>query len=150
MEHLSFNTAIAAQMALRNTVQAAVRADKLSAAVWRETLRVMLLLMAPVAPHISEELWSRLGFAYSIHQQAFPAYDAAKAAEDVTTLVVMRNGKPIDRIEVAIDIGEDEAKEIALASGGAQRVLDGKQPKRVIFIAGRGAQNVEPKVNIVI
>ena len=150
LENLSFNTAIAAQMALRNTVQAAVRDGKLSAAVWRETMRVMLLLMAPVAPHISEELWSRLGFAYSIHQQAFPAYDAAKAAEDVTTLVVMRNGKPIDRIEVAIDIGEDEAKEIALASGGAQRVLDGKQPKRVIFIAGRGAQNVEPKVNIVI
>ncbi len=150
MENLSFNTAIAAQMALRNTVQAAVRADKLSAAVWRETLRVMLLLMAPVAPHISEELWSRMGFEYSIHQQAFPEYNAAKAAEDVTTLVVMRNGKPIDRIEVAINISEDEAKELALASNGAKRVLDGNQPKRVIFIAGRGAQNVEPKVNIVL
>ncbi len=99
---------------------------------------------------MSEELWAKMGFAYSIHQQAWAEYDAAKAAEDVTTLVVMRNGKPIDRIEVVVNIGEDEAKEIALASDGAQRVLDGKQPKRVIFIAGRGAQNVEPKVNIVI
>ena len=68
----------------------------------------------------------------------------------MTTLVVMKNGKPIDRIEVSVDISEDEAKALALASGGAKRVLNGNQPKRVIFIAGRGANNVEPKVNIVV
>ncbi len=150
LENFSFNTAIAAQMSLKNTVQAAVRDGKLSADGLREALRNMLLLMAPVVPHIAEELWSRMGFEYSIHQQAWAVYDAAKAAEDVTTLVVMKNGKPIDRIEVAIDISEDEAKQIALASDGAKRVLNGDAPKRVIFIAGRGAQNVEPKVNIVI
>ena len=68
----------------------------------------------------------------------------------MTTLVVMKNGKPIDRIEVSVDISEDEAKSLALASDGAKRVLNGDAPKRVIYIAGRGANNVEPKVNIVI
>jgi leucyl-tRNA synthetase len=110
----------------------------------------MLLLMAPVTPHIAEELWAKMGFGYSIHQQAWPAYDEAKAAEDVTTLVVMKNGKPIDRIEVSVNISEEEAKTVALASDGARRVLNGDEPKRVIFIAGRGGNNVEPKVNIVV
>ncbi|MBI1257213.1 MAG: leucine--tRNA ligase [Chloroflexi bacterium] len=150
LESLSFNTAIAAQMVLKNDVQAAVREGKLGAAVWQEAIRTMLLLMAPITPHIAEELWAQIGGAYSIHQQSWPEYDAAKAAEDVTTLVVMKNGKPIDRIEVSVSISEDEAKSLALASDGAKRVLNGDAPKRVIFIAGRGASNVEPKVNIVI
>jgi leucyl-tRNA synthetase len=150
MENFSFNTAIAAQMILKNEVQAAVRAGKLSAEAWTEAIRSMLLLMAPVTPHIAEELWAKMGFGYSIHQQAWPAYDEAKAAEDVTTLVVMKNGKPIDRIEVSVNISEEEAKTVALASDGARRVLNGDEPKRVIFIAGRGGNNVEPKVNIVV
>ena len=150
LETFSFNTAIAAQMVLKNEVQATVRDGKLGAETWREAIRAMLLLIAPVTPHIAEELWSQIGGAYSIHQQSWPAYDAAKAAEDVTTLVVMKNGKPIDRIEVPVEISEDEAKSLALASGGAQRALNGGKPKRVIFIAGRGASSVEPKVNIVI
>ncbi len=136
IENFSFNTAVSAQMTLKNAVQDAFRADQLSAASWREAMRNMLLLMAPVTPHIAEELWSRLGFGYSIHLQDWPEYDAAKAAEDVTTLVVMQNGKPIDRIEVPVDISEDEAKSLALASEGAQRVLNGDSPKRVIFVAG--------------
>ncbi len=150
LESFSFNTAIAAQMMLKNEVQVALRDGKLGADAWREAVRVMLLLMAPVTPHIAEELWSRIGGEYSIHQQSWPAYDEAKAAEDVTTLVVMKNGKPIDRIEVSVSISEDEAKAKALSSDGAQRVLNGSQPKRVIYIAGRGANNVEPKVNIVV
>lgn len=150
LESFSFNTAIAAQMILKNEVQAAVRAGKLGAQAWTEAIRSMLLLMAPVTPHIAEELWAKMGFSYSIHQQAWPAYDEAKAAEDVTTLVVMKNGKPIDRIEVSVNISEEEAKTVALASDGARRVLNGDAPKRVIFIAGRGGNNVEPKVNIVV
>ncbi|MEP7294276.1 MAG: class I tRNA ligase family protein, partial [Chloroflexota bacterium] len=150
LENFSFNTAIAAQMVLKNEVQAAMRAGKIGAEAWTEAIRSMLLLMAPVTPHIAEELWARAGFGYSIHQQNWPAYDEAKAAEEVTTLVVMKNGKPIDRIEVSVSIGEEEAKSLALASEGARRVLNGSVPTRVIFIAGRGGNNVEPKVNIVI
>jgi leucyl-tRNA synthetase len=148
LEQFSFNTAIAALMTLKNDLRALLRDGALGGATWHEAMRDMLLLMAPITPHIAEELWSRLGLPYSIHQQAWPEFDAAKAAEDEITLVVMRNGKPVDRVQVAAGIGEDEAKTAALASAGAQRALNGNEPKRVIFIAGHGT--VEPKVNIVL
>jgi leucyl-tRNA synthetase len=148
IEAFSFNTAVAALMTLRNDLRAAIREGKIGAEAWREAVKTMLLLMAPITPHIAEELWARLGLPYSIHQQDWPQYDAEKAAEEVTTLVVMKNGKPIDRVQVPVGIGEEEAKRLALESGGARRVLNGNQPKKLIFIAGRG--NVEPKINIVI
>jgi leucyl-tRNA synthetase len=148
LDNFSFNTAIASLMALRNDLRAAIRDGKIGGDMWRETMNTMLRLMAPFAPHVSEELWARLGFGYSIHLQNWPEYNEAKAAEDTVTLVVMKNGKPVDRISVPADIDEDSAKQLALESGGARRILNGDQPKRVIFIAGR--QGVEPKVNIVI
>ncbi len=66
------------------------------APAWQEAVDHVLLLSAPVVPHIAEELWARRGRPYSIHQQAWPAYDAAAAAEDVITLVVQVNGKVRD------------------------------------------------------
>ncbi|NDJ63231.1 MAG: class I tRNA ligase family protein, partial [Chloroflexi bacterium] len=151
MEAFSFNTAVAALMEFKNDVRAAVRAQQIGAALWREVMQSMMLMMAPITPHMAEELWERLGGAYSVHQQLWPAYDAEKAADDTTTLVVMRNGKPIDRIEVPVDIDGDEARRLALESNGAKRVLNGSQPKKVIYIAGRagGGKGGEPKVNIV-
>ena len=148
MEAFSFNTAVAALMTLKNDLRAAFREGKVGAEVWSNALKNMLLLMAPITPHVAEELWARLGKPYSIHQQLWPAFDEAKAAEEVTTLVVMKNGKPIDRISVPVGIEEDEAKRLALESKGASRILNGDQPKKIIFIAGRG--NIEPKINIVI
>lgn len=147
-EDFSFNTAIAALMTLKNDLRALLRDGQLGGEVWASTMRDMLLMMAPITPHITEELWARLGLPYSIHQQAWPAYDAALAAEDEVTLVVMKNGKPIDRVQVAAGVSEDEARAAALASAGAVRALNGGQPKRVIFIAGHGT--LEPKVNIVV
>jgi leucyl-tRNA synthetase len=148
LEQFSFNTAIAGLMTLRNDMQAALREGQIGAATWREALETKLLLMAPFTPFISEELWARLGHTGSIHTALWPAYDADKAASDTVTLVVMRNGKPIDRVEVPADVDEETAKQVALASSGAQRVLNGEAPKRLIYVGGRNGQ--EPKVNIVI
>lgn len=148
LENFSFNTSIAALMALRNELKTATREGKLSAEAWREAMRHTLLLSAPFVPHVSEQLWEVLGFGYSIHQQSWPAYDEAKAAEDEVELVIMRNGKPVDRISVPAQIGEEEAKKLALESKGGQRILNGGTAQRVIFIPGRGGQ--EPKVNIVV
>ncbi|MCK6578914.1 MAG: leucine--tRNA ligase [Anaerolineae bacterium] len=150
LEAFNFNKAIAELMTLKNDLRAAVRAAKISHGVFHEAAKNMLLMMAPFTPHIAEELWVYIGEAYSIHQQAYPTVDPAKAAEETTTLVVMKNGKPIDRVEVAVGIGEEDAKAAALASAGAQRALGGGAPRRVVFIPGRGDQNVEPKVNIVV
>ncbi len=148
LEKFSFHTAIAALMELRNDLRQAIREGKLSAEAWRETIRGMLLLMAPFVPHISEELWARLGFPYSIHTQAFPVDDAATAARAMETRVIMKNGKPVDRIEIPADTDEENAKRLALESKGARRILNGDQAKRVIYVAGRQGQ--EPKVNIVV
>jgi leucyl-tRNA synthetase len=148
IEAFSFNTAVAALMTLKNDLRAAFRESKVGADAWSEAVKSLLLLMAPITPHVAEELWARLGLPYSIHQQDWPRYDAEKAAEEVTTLVVMKNGKPIDRVQVPVGIGEEEAKRLALESSGARRILNGDQPKKLIFIAGRG--NIEPKINIVI
>ncbi len=152
LENFSFNTAVAALMTLKNELRPLAREGKLTGEAWGEAMRDMLLLMAPITPHITEELWAALGLPYSIHQQLWPEYDADKAAETMTTLVVMKNGKPIDRVAVPVGIGEADAKAAALASEGAKRVLNSSQPQRVIFIPGRagGAAGAEPKVNIVL
>lgn len=148
LETFSFNTPIAALMTLRNDLRAAVRAGGLGEAAWRDALRQMLLMMAPITPHIAEELWARLGFGYSIHQQAFPQYDADKARSETTQLVIMKNGKPVGHIEVSADIGEGDAQTAALESEFAARILNGSTPKKIIFVAGRNG--MEPKVNIVV
>jgi leucyl-tRNA synthetase len=147
-ERFSFNTAISALMELRNDLRGALRDEALSAQAWEATVDAMLRLMAPIVPHITEELWARLGRPFSIHQQPWPVYDAEVAAEDTVTLVVMINGKPRDRVDVPAGIGQAEAEAAALATEGAQRALNGGSPRKVIFIAAHKGQ--EPKVNIVV
>ncbi len=142
LEGFTFNTSIAALMELKNTLQDARKTPAVNSEAWDEARHVYLRLMAPFAPHMAEELWETNGYGYSVHQQAWPEYDEAIAAEDMITLVVQINGKVRDRVEVPADIGEDEAKEKALATEGAQRHLDGKEPRKVIYIAGRGMVNI--------
>ncbi len=148
MEKFSFNTAVAALMALRNELRAALREGGVSADAWHRVMNAMLRLMAPITPHIAEELWEQLGYGYSVHQQSWPEYDPEKARENTVDLVVMINGKPRETIAVPVDVDKDKAEELALASDVVQRALNGGQPGRVIFIPGRKGQ--EPKVNIVI
>jgi leucyl-tRNA synthetase len=148
LENFSFNTSIAGLMALRNELKAATREQKLGAASWSETVQVMLRLMAPFTPHIAEELWAQQGQGFSIHQQLWPVYDAALAAEDVVTLVFLVNGKVRDREEVPAAITQDEAYALALERPAIQKQLNGTTPKKVIFIPGRADQG--PKINLVI
>jgi leucyl-tRNA synthetase len=90
-------------------------------------------MLAPVAPHIAEELWTnQLGKPYSIHQQRWPAVDEEAAKEDVIELPVQVNGKVRDRIIVPAEASEEEIKSAALASPLIQKYLDGKEPKKVI------------------
>jgi leucyl-tRNA synthetase len=140
-------------MTLRNDLKAAIKAGKISEAAWLNAVRVNVLLMAPIAPHVSEELWAMMGQPYSVHQQTWPVYDAEKAKEDEVALVVMVNGKPRDSVTVPAGISEDEAKRLALETAAVRKALNGgdgapREPKKVLFIAGRGGQ--EPKVNVVV
>ncbi len=148
LENFSFNTAIAGLMTLRNQMQDFIKSGQIGAEAWRNAMHIMLRLMAPFTPHIVEELWARLGFPFSIHTQDWPEYNADKAVEDSINLVVMVNGKPRGEVQVKPDIDKDAAIEMALASEAAKRVLNGGEPKKVIYIAPRKGQ--EPKVNIVV
>ncbi len=148
LENFSFNTGIAGLMALRNELKAAQRDGSVGAAAWREAIRTLLLLMAPFTPHIAEELWARQGHPYSVHTQDWPQFDADKAAEDMVTLVVQVNGKVRDRLEVPAGISAAEAEQLALTSDAVSKLLNGGQPRRVIFVEARNGQ--EPKINVVV
>jgi leucyl-tRNA synthetase len=142
LEQFGFNTAVAALMELKNALTDARRAANVSETAWDEAITQLLLLMAPFTPFIAEELWSRTGHPYSIHNQPWPAYDPAVAAEEEITLVIQVNGKIRDRIQVPAGIGEDDAIQAALASPAVQKHLDGKPPRKVIYIARNGMVSV--------
>jgi leucyl-tRNA synthetase len=137
LETFEFNTVISALMELSNAIAAAKEAGMQGTPAYREAVESMLLMMAPVTPHLSEELWERLGKPYSIHQQPWPDFDPELAKEDVVTLVVQVNGKLRDRITVPAGISDEEAKALALSSEGAQKFLEGATPNKIIVIPGR-------------
>ena len=137
MQDFSFNTAVAAIMELRNTILAAQREGGANRAAWDEAVESLLLLLAPVAPHITEELWARRGLPYTIHHQLWPEWDADVAREETVNLIVQVNGKTRDRLEVEAGLPDEELRAIALASEKVARWLDGRTPRQVIVVRGQ-------------
>jgi leucyl-tRNA synthetase len=137
MDEFSFNTSVAAIMELRNAILAAQREGGVDQAAWDEAVESLLLLLAPVSPHITEELWARRGLPYSIHEQLWPQWDDDVAREEQISLIVQVNGKTRDRIEVAADLSDDELRAVALASDKVSRRLDGQAPRQVIVVRGK-------------
>ena len=144
-ERFKYNTAIAAMMSFTNVLAAAASEQRLSREAWDEAAQGLVLLLAPLAPHLAEEMWERLGQAYSIHQQPWPQWDAALAAVEEATLVVQVNGKLRDRITVDAGISEEDAKSVALASDRVRAYTDGKSVDRVVFVPGRYLVSVVAK-----
>ena len=136
-ETFAFNTAIASVMELRNALLDAQKRQNVEVAAWTEAVEAMLLLLSPIAPHVTEDLWVERGKPYSIHQQDWPTWDEAVAKEDEVTLIVQINGKVRDRITVPAGTADDELKAAALASENVQKHLDGQEPRKVIVVKGR-------------
>jgi leucyl-tRNA synthetase len=133
LESFRFNTAIAALMEYTNYLQdapAALNED------WDDAIDNLLRLMAPLTPHIAEELWALRGKPYSIHHQAFPAWDETLAAAEDVTLIVQVNGRLRDRIVVPVAISEDDATKVALESERIQQYVS-TGVERVIYVPGR-------------
>ena len=137
LDKFKFNTAIAALMELANHLSKVWAEGSVDPATWRECVEKFLLMLAPIAPHISEELWERAGHPYSIHQQRFPEWDDDLAAADTITLVVQVNGRVRDRIEAPADIDEPAARELALSSVKVQPYTEGKTVNKAIYVPGR-------------
>ena len=132
-----FNTIVSSLMELLNEMYRAREQGAGATPEWKEAVDVYLRMLAPVSPHIAEELWAFQGKPYSVHTQAWPEVDEAAAAEEEITLIVQVNGKVRDRITVPADTGPEQAKEIALASAAVQKFLGGREPRKVILVPGK-------------
>jgi leucyl-tRNA synthetase len=144
-EDFHFNTAISKLMELTNAIVRAREAGLAGSEAFAEAVDTLLLLMAPVAPHMAEELWSRRGRPYSIHQQPWPVADPEVAAADTIELPVQVDGKLRDRLVVTPDTPAEEIERMALASEHVQRYLAGRPPQRVIQIPGKLVNVVTPR-----
>ena len=137
-EQFAFNTIISGLMELLNEMYKAREAGAAGSPEWKEAQDIYLRMLAPVCPHIAEELWTNaLGKPYSVHTQPWPQVDGAAAQVDEITIPVQVNGKLRDRLVVPADASEEDIKSAALASEVIQRFLEGKPPKKVIVAQKR-------------
>ncbi len=137
IEAFKFNTMLAALMTFNNNLLKAKDTNLYGTEAWDEAVRSLVLMIAPIMPHVAEELWEHLGGVYSVHNQAWPAYDPELAAGEVITLVVQVNGKVRARIDVPAGIGEEEARETALAHENVGRFIEGKRVLKQVYVPGR-------------
>lgn len=132
--HFRFNTAIAALMELNNLMIRQKETALVAAPIWQEAGQKLVLMMAPIFPHISEELWQRLGNSESVHLQRWPQGDPDKAREDAITVVVQVNGKIRDKLIVAPGTTQNTLEQQALALEGVQKWMEGKQVRKVVVV----------------
>jgi leucyl-tRNA synthetase len=135
LEAFRFNTAIAALMEQTNYLLAIK--GQVGEEEWGDALRTFALVLAPFAPHHAEEMWAATGEPYSVHEQAWPAWDETLIAGEEITLVVQVNGKLRDRIEVPVDITEEAATELALSSERVRLHVEGREIRKSIYVPGR-------------
>ena len=137
MDRLHFNTMIAALMEFTNYLLKVKENGSVSVGDWKKSIEPLIILLAPTAPHLAEELWHRIGHKESVHNQNWPKWDEALAKEDEITLVVQVNGKLRDRLTAPAFITEEEAKKMAHASDKVQPFMQGKKVVNVIYVPGK-------------
>jgi leucyl-tRNA synthetase len=136
IENFSFNTYIAALMEFLNVITK-YKAEIYGSSPWQEAVKTLLLLIAPACPHIAEEIWSKLGYEFSIHQQPWPQHDPQLAVEENIEIVLQINGKIRDKIVVPLNCNEEELKEIALQNEAIKQLVEEKTIRKVIAVPNR-------------
>jgi leucyl-tRNA synthetase len=138
LESFEFNTIISSLMELLNEMYKARESGAAAASAWDEAVEIYLKMLAPVCPHLAEELWTaQLGRPYSVHQQAWPTLDEAAVKEDVIEIPVQVNGKLRDRVTVSADASEQQIQSAALASEIVRKYMEGREPRKVIVAQKR-------------
>ncbi len=130
IENLKFNTAIAAIMALLNDI---TKAGKLT----KDELKVLIILLNPFAPHVTEEMWELNGFDGMLNQTSWPLYDESKTIDNEIEIVLQINGKIKDKIMVPSTASKEEQEEIAMATDTIKSQIDGKTIIKVISVPGK-------------
>ena len=133
-ERFHFNTAIASVMELLNTVQSSELNTPQRGAVMKEALETMVLLLAPFVPHLSEELWQRLGNDSPLSRSAWPEYDQDAVVDEEVLVVVQVNGKLRSRVTVPAGTAEEGLKACALTDEKVLPFLEGREVKKVVCV----------------
>jgi leucyl-tRNA synthetase len=136
-EELRFNTAVAALMELANSMQDHLQGGGARDAEWDSAVRTLVRLLNPMAPHVGEEMWERLGESGLLADAEWPAFDAPAAAEPKLVLVVQVAGRLRDRLTVDAGLSESDALALAMASEKVRAALHGGQPSKVIYVPDR-------------
>lgn len=136
-ERFHFNTAIASVMELLNILQPAELSTPQFPAVMKEALQSVILLMAPFVPHITEELWQRMGNESPLTLTSWPDYDSSAVVDEELLVVVQVNGKLRSKITVAAGTAEDELKALALADEKIVQFIEGLTVRKVICVQGK-------------
>ena len=138
---LRFNTAVAYLMELANAMQDYVQAGGARDAGWDSAVQTLVKLLNPIGPHVSEEMWERLGAGGParglLADAPWPEFDAAAAAEPQVTLVIQVGGKVRDRMTVAAGLSQEQALASALASERVRAALNGGKPSKVVYVPDR-------------
>ena len=129
LEKFKFNTAIAALMEFTNALNSHWNNKQIGCDAWTDSIRNLVLMLAPFAPHLAEELWGEISNDYSIHSKSFPKWNPEFVKEDTFNLVIQINGKVRDKVLVDATIDESQAKEIALSRDNIFKYVDGKSIK---------------------
>jgi leucyl-tRNA synthetase/predicted alpha/beta hydrolase family esterase len=127
LDKMQYNTAIAKMMELVNFFQ---KQEKIS----EDNFKLFILMLAPFAPHIAEEMWEKIGKKKTLAFEKWPEYDENKIIEDSFKIAIQVNGKIRANIEVVKDLPEEEVKNLALADENVKKWLDAKEVKKIIYI----------------
>lgn len=132
-----FNTMVAALMEYTNALYKAHDAGLAGSATWEQAIETLLRLAAPVAPHLTEELWQRTGRGYSVHQQPWPVSDPALAAEDEIEVVLQVNGKVRDKLTVPVNADQEQLRDLAMHSERVKDHIGAKTVRKIIVVPGK-------------
>jgi leucyl-tRNA synthetase len=130
IESMSFNTAVSSLMIFANECY---KLNEIPQNIWEK----FLIILAPFAPFIAEELWLNLGYKKSIHLESWPKFDPCLIQDKEIEIVVQINGKVRDRITVAAEASEEEIKKIILVSEKVKQWTGGQEPKKIIYVKGK-------------
>jgi len=133
----TFNTAIAAVMELLNKLNKAPLTDEQDIALANEALTAIVIMLSPITPHISHQLWQTLGFEGDVIDASWPTYDESALVEDEKLVIVQVNGKVRAKFTVSADADQESVEKVAFADATVNKFIDGKTIRKVIYIKGK-------------
>ncbi len=137
LEKFSFNTAIAAQMELVNELYQLKTKLPLGSEIWQQHLQLVVAMLAPFAPHITEEMWEQVGGETSVHVAGWPSYDPELVKEELITIVLQVNGKTRGQIEINSNTADDGVKRLAAEQQNVARHIKDTQVIKTIYVPGK-------------